>query len=363
MELKPGYKETKVGVIPEAWKESSVGEMGEVVTGKALAVHAPGKLRPYLRTKNVFDGRIDIDDVLTMPMTDEQFAHFRVQRGDVLLNEGQSLDFLHYFCGDASNPQALNETEALRITFYKAVATFVRAYADIAQNLTEAGYSDTEASALKKDVEFYGDTRNAIKRHSGEELDIKPYEADMRHLLNTYVQADSAEDLGSLNALSLTDLIINTGIHDAIAKKLNEKGKLTRNAIAEGIINNVRKTIIREQLTDPKFYEEMSKLLEDLIKQRRQDAATYEQFLKDAEALVRRLGQKHSVSGVPAVLYGHPEAIVLYRNLPSGPGENADEQEQLAALALKIDHTMREKAPSGWKGDPSPIGQAPRRAS
>jgi len=93
MELKPGYKETKVGVIPEAWKESSVGEMGEVVTGKALAVHAPGKLRPYLRTKNVFDGRIDIDDVLTMPMTDEQFAHFRVQRGDVLLNEGQSLDF------------------------------------------------------------------------------------------------------------------------------------------------------------------------------------------------------------------------------------------------------------------------------
>ena len=47
--------------------------------------------------------------------------------------------FLHYFCGDAANPQALVETEPLRISFYKAVATFVRAYADIAQNLTEAG--------------------------------------------------------------------------------------------------------------------------------------------------------------------------------------------------------------------------------
>jgi type I restriction enzyme, R subunit len=43
----------------------------------------------------------------------------------------------------------------------------------------------------------------------------------------------------------LTELIIETGIHDAIARKLNEKGKLSRNAIAEGIINNVRKTIIR----------------------------------------------------------------------------------------------------------------------
>ncbi len=261
--------------------------------------------------------------------------------------------FLHYFCGDAGNSHALNETEALRITFYKAVATFVRAYADIAQNLADASYSDAEASALKKDVEFYGDTRNAIKKHSGEELDIKPYEADMRHLLNTYVQADPAEDLGNLSSLSLTDLIIKTGIHDAIAKRLNDKGKLTRNAIAEGVINNVRKTIIREQLTDPKFYEEMSKLLEDLIKQSRQDAAAYEQFLKDAEALVTRLAQKHSVAGVPAVLHGHPEAIVLYRNLPSGHADNAGEQEQRAVLALKIDQTMREKAPSGWKGDPA----------
>jgi hypothetical protein len=125
---------------------------------------------------------------------------------------------------------------------------------------------------LQKEVEFYGDTRAAIKKHSGEELDIKPYEADMRHLLNTYVQADPAADLGDLNSLSLTEAIIETGIHDAIAHKLNEKGKLSRNAIAEGIINNVRKTIIRDQLTDPRFYAEMSKLLDDLIKQSRADA-------------------------------------------------------------------------------------------
>ena len=92
-----------------------------------------------------------------------------------------------------------------------------------------------------------------------EELDIKPFEADMRHLLNTYVQADPAEELGSLGAMSLTELIIETGIHDAIARKLNAKGKLSKNAIADGIINNVRKTIIRDQLTDPKFYADNSR--------------------------------------------------------------------------------------------------------
>lgn len=261
--------------------------------------------------------------------------------------------FLRYFCGDAANPLALGDTEPLRITFYKAVASFVRAYADISQNLVEAGYSDAEAAALKKEVEFYGDTRNAIKKHSGEELDIKPYEADMRHLLNTYVQADPASDLGNLSSLSLTDLIIKTGIHDAIARKLNEKGKLTRNAIAEGIINNVRKTIIREQLTDPRFYEEMSKLLEDLIQQSRDDAAAYEQFLKDAEALVKRLAQKHGGSH-PAVLNAHPAAIVLFNNLASIPATTfacPSDEEAKAQIALALDQAMREHAPAGWKGD------------
>src|SRR5690606_721685 len=135
--------------------------------------------------------------------------------------------------------------------------------APISQDLAEAGYSNGAAGDLTRVVEFFGETRAAIKKHCGEELDIKPFEADMRHLLNTYIQADPAGPLGEVDNYSLVELIIETGIHDAIARKLNDRGKLSNNAVAEGIINNVRKTIIREQLTDPKFYEEMSKLLDD----------------------------------------------------------------------------------------------------
>jgi len=94
MEVKPGYKQTEVGVIPADWEACPVSRKGEVVTGKALAATVPGQHRPYLRTKNVFDGRIDVEDVLTMPMTDQQFEHFRLKAGDVLLNEGQSLDLV-----------------------------------------------------------------------------------------------------------------------------------------------------------------------------------------------------------------------------------------------------------------------------
>jgi type I restriction enzyme R subunit len=270
--------------------------------------------------------------------------------------------YLYYFCGDAANPNTLNETEALRVSFYKAVAVFVRAYASIAQDLTDARYSDAEGVALQKEVEFYSEIRSAIKKHSGEELDIKPYEADMRHLLNTYVQADPAADLGQLGEMSLTELIIETGIHDAIARKLNEKGTLSRNAVAEGIINNVRKTIIREQLTDPRFYEQMSKLLDDLIKQSRTDAAAYEAFLQKAESLVKRLAAKQPAESVPAALHSKREATVIYNNLPrilaAGRAEagrvaeaSPESEDERLRLALEIDRVMRERAPAGWKGD------------
>ncbi len=262
--------------------------------------------------------------------------------------------YLHYFCGDAHDPNALNKTEALRIAFYKVVATFVRAFAAISQDLSEAGYSPAEVTMLNNEVIFFGDIRAAIKRHSGEELDIKPYEADMRHLLNSYIQADPADPLGTLDNYTLVEMIIETGIHDAIARKLNEKGKLSKNAIAEGIINNVRKTIIRDQLTDPRFYEEISKLLGDLIDQKRDSTEAYEAWLKKAEELVHRMAKKDSKADYPSALNGHPSAIVLYNNLQHIETDTfrcpADNDER-AALALQIDQTMREKAPAGWKGD------------
>ena len=269
--------------------------------------------------------------------------------------------YLRYFCGDAANADALNETEALRVAFYKAVATFTRAYADLAPNLSEAGYDEAEADAVQKDVAFHIEIRAAIKRHAGEELDIKPYEADMRHLINTYIQADTAEELGAMGELSLTELIINTGIHDAIAQQLNARGKLSKNAIAEGIINNVRKTIIRDQLSDPKFYAQMSALLDDLITQSREDAAAYEEFLRKAEDLAKRLAAKQPGEGIPAPLHGKPEAIAIYNNLPdilaaNGLACTADEPGTeygfaRLTLALDIDRTLRERAPAGWKGD------------
>src|SRR5690606_24920794 len=148
----------------------------------------------------------------------------------------------------------------------------------------------------------------------------------------TYIQAEPAQVLGELAEMSLTELIIQTGIHDAIAKKLNEKGRLSKNAVAETIINNVRKTIIRDPLTDPRFYEQMSKLLDDLYQQSPESTEAYVEFLRNAEALVRELHDKQHDDDEPAILRGHAAALVIYRNLQdiipehAFPGDDAIEE-------------------------------------
>src|SRR5690606_35341353 len=150
----------------------------------------------------------------------------------------------------------------------------------------------------------------------------------------------------------LVELIIHTGIHDAIAQKLNEKGKLSQNAVAEGIINNVRKTIIRDQLTDPRFYEQISKLLDDLISDWRNETASYQEFLQRMEALVKTLDKGYSEDEVPTELIGKREALILYKNLPAliSDEENVNKVayqkggyiDPLVSLALRIDAAMRE---------------------
>ena len=271
--------------------------------------------------------------------------------------------YLRYFCGDAADADALNDTEALRISFYKAVVTFVRAFAAMAQELAKAGYSEAESAALTREVEFYNEIRAAIKRHSGEELDIKPFEADMRHLINAYTQANAVESLGTLDNLTLVEAIVESGIHDAIAQRLNRAGSLSPNAVAEGIINNVRKTILRDQLTDPRFYAEMSQLLDDLIRQRRDDTVAYAAFLRQAEELARRLVRGQSDAGLPVELRDKREAAVIYHNLPAimallSPALLAQIAEggveyghERLRLALAVDRVMREEAPAAWRGD------------
>ncbi|MGW2644770.1 restriction endonuclease subunit S [Streptomyces sp. NPDC001393] len=88
----------QVKVDPRAGSSGSfaVRDAGEVRMGKQLSPGSRqfGKQSPYLRVANVLDGWIDYADVKTMGFSEIEREIYRLLPGDVLLNEGQSLDLV-----------------------------------------------------------------------------------------------------------------------------------------------------------------------------------------------------------------------------------------------------------------------------
>jgi type I restriction enzyme S subunit len=82
--------------LPAGWAWATVEQIGEVRLGRQRSPqHHSGKyMRPYLRVANVFEDHIDTSDVKRMNFTPEEFEIYRLEEGDILLNEGQSLELV-----------------------------------------------------------------------------------------------------------------------------------------------------------------------------------------------------------------------------------------------------------------------------
>ena len=247
------------------------------------------------------------------------------------------LEHIQYFCGNTEIPTDLKDHEPQRAALYKATVGLVRAYANIADELEAAGYSGTQIEGIKRKLAHHLDVRDVIRKASGESLDLKPYEADMRHLIDTYIEAAEPRKISPFDGLSLLELIVKTGIADAIAKQLaGLKGN--KDAIAETIENNVRSKIVKEHLTDPAYYEKMSALLEEIIASRKAKAIDYEKYLAKIADLVRRLeaGRGDDVSAK----LDTPGKRALWGILGN------DE-----AKALRVHDAVMQHKRDGWLGD------------
>ncbi len=191
-------------------------------------------------------------------------------------------------------------------------------------------------SRPKQALDRYIKLREIVRKASGESLDLKAYEADMRHLLDTYIEADEPRKISPFDNMSLLDLIVKTGIAEAINRMPGGIGA-SRGAIAETIENNVRSKIVKEHLNDPAYYDKMSALLDEIIASRKAKAIEYEEYLRRIAELAKRVEAGQSDDTPEQV--NTPGRRALYNNL----GQDWD-------MALKIDEAIRNTRPDGWRG-------------
>ena len=278
----------------------------------------------------------------------------------VRLPKGE-LDYIHYFCGNTEIPTDLQDREPQRAALYKATVSLLRAYGNIADELDQAGYTAVEIARIKKELDRYLNVREIIRKASGESLDVKAYEADMRHLIDTYIEADDPRKISPFDKMGLLELVVKTGIADAIAKQLGAL-KGNQSAIAETIENNVRSKIVKEQLNDPAYYEKMSALLDELIVARKAKAIEYEEYLKRIAEVAKQV-ESGQDDKTPEALKGNPAIRALYNNLKHAGGRSdgaarvandfavyAGSSDPALALALEIDAKVRQVRPDGWRG-------------
>jgi type I restriction enzyme R subunit len=262
--------------------------------------------------------------------------------------------YLRYFCAtESGSAEQLKENEPKRVALYRLAAAYLRAYANMANEMREAGYSETDIATIRAEVDHYEKVRQEVKLASGDYVDMKMFEPAMRHLLDTYIRAEESEKLSAFDDLTLVQLIVERGEQavDALPKGLREN----REAMAETIENNVRRLIIDEMAVNPKYYDKMSELLDALIRQRRQEALAYEAYLAALVDLTRRVVQPPqsayplSIStGALRALYDNVKGRARLARRDRVADAPADEAE---IVATELDKAIRAVKKADWRGN------------
>ncbi|MBU1230240.1 MAG: HsdR family type I site-specific deoxyribonuclease [Proteobacteria bacterium] len=325
-------------------------EYGYIIDYKDLFKPLEGAVQDY--TSGALDG-FDQDDVkgllenrLVKAREDLEAARETIKAlCEPVEPPRDSAAYRHYFCAkESGNAEQLKDNEPKRLKLYKLTAALLRAYANLANELAEARYTPQEIKTITAEVDHYAKIRDELKLASGDYVDLKAYEPAMRHLIDTYIRAEESEKVSAFDDMSLIQLIVERGPEavDALPKGIRKDEE----AVAETIENNVRKLIINETPVDPAYYEEMSKLLDALIEQRRQGAWSYKEYLKKIAALTKTaVNRGENTAGTPARLKTAAQRA-LYNNL--GKDET---------LALAVDEAVLKSRMDGWRDNPTKTRQ------
>lgn len=318
-------------------------DYGTIIDYKDLFDSLKGAFNDY--TKGAF-AEFDNDDVagllkdrlkLGREKLDEALEKVRALIEPVEPPKGQ--EELHaYFCGkESGSPARLKETEARRVALYKHVSLLVRAYANIANELEAAGFTPAEAQKIKDEVAWFEKLKQEVKLKSGDYVDMKKLEPAMRHLIDNYIQAEESKKISALDHKSLVELLAEVGVAavNALPKDIKENQK----AAAETVENNVAKTIVEKSPVNPKYYEKLSALLDALIKARKEQALSYEEYLKKVAALAKQVVDGPAGSNYPSTLNTAAKRA-LYDNLDKD-----------VVLSLAVDAVFQ-NAQDGWREHP-----------
>ena len=234
-------------------------------------------------------------------------------------------DFIDYFCGTAGES---DEKVARRDTLYILVASLSRSFANCCDRLvTHYGYTDEGVEQLRREISDFNRVKEMIKLASCDYIDQKPYEADMRYSLDTYIRADDSKVISRMADMSLVELLLEgktTTPSDLIHALPGDDS-----AKAETIENNLKHEIVKKMSSNPVYYSKLSEMLEDVITRRKIEAMSYEEYLRHVLEMAQAILHPEDSDDYPEAIRSSSAKRSIYDYL----GHNL-------ALTIAVDHAI-----------------------
>ncbi len=249
------------------------------------------------------------------------------------INAQTDTDYINYFCGSDSED---SEMIARRDTFYALVASLSRSFVSCCNKLvSDYGYNDMQVEKLRNDISNYNRIKEMIKLASCDYIDQKPYEADMRYILDTYIRAQSSKVVNSMADMTLVELLLEgkttTPVDTVRELPGDDKAK------AEMIENNLQHEIVKKMGGNSVYYGKLSDMLNALVQQRKAEAISYEEYLNQVVALAKAILHPENDDTYPESVRDSAAKRMLY--------DYFDSNEE---LANEIDNAIKNSSRPGW---------------
>jgi len=288
-------------------------DLGYIVDYKDLFKNIEGAVEDY--TAGAFDD-FDKEDITGLLKNRLEFSKERLDKAlkklklicEPVANPKGTLEILHYFVSEdldivsETREEKLQNTESRRIEFYDAVSNLVIAYANVADEMTRAGYSKEEIKEIKEEVKYYNNARDEVMKAAGDYIELKNYDSSMRYMIDNYISADSSEMQYKLEEATLLDVIVVSGL-DKATKLMPENFKKNKKAMALAIENNIASTIINNKNQNPRYYSKMSELLEELIKMKKEQSLDYQKYLERLIELAKKVKNPETSGNYPKSIH------------------------------------------------------------
>lgn len=247
----------------------------------------------------------------------------------------EDVDYIDYFCGDNSEN---DEKTSRREILYSLTSSLTRSFANCSDKLvSDYGYSEEQVNKLRSDISNYNKIKEMVKLASNDYIDLKPYEADMRYILDTYIRAEDSTIVSELENMTLVELLLeNTTTTPVEALVQGLPGD--NNAKAEIIENNLQHEIVKKMSSNEVYYGKLSEMLQKIIEERRIEAMSYEEYLRQVVELAQAILHPEGSSDYPEAIKKSEAKRALFDYL--------DQDEN---LAIDIDSAIRQAIRPGWK--------------